>query len=61
MGESMVIRLKRALTILSASVLLTVASCTPNSGFTLIYATEEVGSEVNVNNHIIHVIRKETK
>jgi len=42
------IHLKKALSVLAVSFLLTLSSCAPNNGFTLIYASEEGGDEVTL-------------
>jgi hypothetical protein len=62
-GESIMIHLKKALSTLTASILLTLASCAPNNGFTLIYASEQVTNEfsLEINKDTCHlrVIRPE--
>jgi hypothetical protein len=42
------IRFKRLISIIAASLTLTLSSCTPNSGFTLIFAGERNGQDVTV-------------
>jgi hypothetical protein len=43
------IRFKRLISIIAASLTLTLSSCAPNSGFTLIFSTEEETSTIEIN------------
>lgn len=49
------IRFKRLITIIAASLTLTLSSCAPNSGFTLIFSTEEETSIIEINKDICEI------
>jgi aromatic ring-opening dioxygenase catalytic subunit (LigB family) len=49
------IRFKRLISIIAASLTLTLSSCAPNSGFTLIFSTEEETSTIEINKDVCEI------